>query len=35
VLTSIAYDCYVVIWNPLLYNTVMSPKVCSYLILCS
>jgi olfactory receptor len=29
---SMAYDCYVAICNPLLYNTAMSPKVCSYLI---
>ncbi|XP_020043102.1 olfactory receptor 8B8-like [Castor canadensis] len=32
VLMSMAYDCYVAICNPLLYNTAMSPKVCSYLI---
>uniref|UniRef100_A0A8C6RW06 Olfactory receptor n=1 Tax=Nannospalax galili TaxID=1026970 RepID=A0A8C6RW06_NANGA len=35
VLTSMAYDRYVAICNPLLYNIAMSPKVCSYLILCS
>ncbi|XP_038179148.1 olfactory receptor 8B3-like [Arvicola amphibius] len=33
VLTSMAYDRYVAICNPLLYNLTMSPKVCSYLIL--
>uniref|UniRef100_A0A8C0WA35 Olfactory receptor n=1 Tax=Castor canadensis TaxID=51338 RepID=A0A8C0WA35_CASCN len=33
VLTSMAYDRYVAICNPLMYNTAMSPKVCSYLIL--
>ncbi|XP_020009415.1 olfactory receptor 8B3-like [Castor canadensis] len=33
VLTSMAYDRYVAICNPLLCNTAMSPKVCSYLVL--
>ena len=28
-----AYDCYVAICNPHFYNIVMSPKMCSYLIL--
>ncbi|XP_076968089.1 olfactory receptor 8B3-like [Tamandua tetradactyla] len=32
VLTSMAYDRYVAICNPLLYNMAMSPKVCSRLI---
>ncbi|XP_012865285.1 PREDICTED: olfactory receptor 8B3-like isoform X1 [Dipodomys ordii] len=35
VLMSMAYDRYVAICNPLLYNSAMSPKVCSYLILAS
>lgn len=31
-LTSMSYDCYVAICNPLLYNVAMSPNICSYLM---
>ena len=33
VLTSMAYDCYVAICNPFLYNAAMSPTVYSSLVL--
>ncbi|XP_051011659.1 olfactory receptor 145-like [Acomys russatus] len=35
ILTSMAYDRYVAICNPLMYNVALSPKVCCYLILAS
>uniref|UniRef100_A0A8C2YV73 Olfactory receptor family 8 subfamily D member 1 n=2 Tax=Chinchilla lanigera TaxID=34839 RepID=A0A8C2YV73_CHILA len=35
VLTATAYDCYIGICNPLLYNVIMSPKLCSLLVLAS